>query len=118
MFISFRREGTQSERTQSRTHEHAATGADAPSHDDSKMVFENYNNITYIYNKKNIGFGCANNICVRKASGFHARVVQHELDHLDGVLFPLRIKEKDMRSFGFTEAVMASSVFLQSRQES
>ena len=58
------------------------------------------------------------NICVRKASGFHARVVQHELDHLDGVLFPLRIKEKDMRSFGFTEAVMASSVFLQSRQES
>ena len=58
------------------------------------------------------------NICVRKASGFHARVVQHELDPLDGVLFPLRIKEKDMRSFGFTEAVMASSVFLQSRQES
>ena len=58
------------------------------------------------------------NICVRKASGFHARVVQHELDHLDGVLFPLRIKERDMRSFGFTEAVMASSAFLQSRQES
>lgn len=58
------------------------------------------------------------NICVRKASGFHARVVQHELDHLDGVLFPLRIKEKHMRTFGFTEAVMASSAFLQSRQES
>ncbi|MEY3501352.1 MAG: hypothetical protein RL308_3025, partial [Bacteroidota bacterium] len=42
---------------------------DNASHDDSKMVFENYNNITYIYNKKNIGFGCANNIGVLKALG-------------------------------------------------
>jgi peptide deformylase len=33
------------------------------------------------------------------ASGFHARVVQHECDHLDGILYPLRIE--DMRYFGF-----------------
>jgi peptide deformylase len=58
------------------------------------------------------------NISVRKALGFHARVVQHELDHLDGFLFPLRIKGKHMRSFGFTEAVIVSSAFLQSRQVS
>jgi peptide deformylase len=35
----------------------------------------------------------------RTVSGFHARVVQHEVDHLDGVLYPLRIR--DLRSFGF-----------------
>lgn len=34
-------------------------------------------------------------------SGFHARVVQHEYDHLDGILYPQRIK--DMRYFGYTE---------------
>ncbi|WP_338849609.1 peptide deformylase [Massilia sp. W12] len=37
----------------------------------------------------------------REASGFHARVVQHECDHLQGVLYPMRIK--DMRYFGFIE---------------
>jgi peptide deformylase len=35
----------------------------------------------------------------RTVSGFHARVVQHECDHLDGVLYPMRIA--DMRNFGF-----------------
>ncbi len=35
----------------------------------------------------------------REASGFHARVVQHEVDHIDGVLYPMRIE--DMRHFGF-----------------
>ncbi|PHQ80501.1 MAG: peptide deformylase [Coxiella sp. (in: Bacteria)] len=34
----------------------------------------------------------------REAAGFHARLVQHECDHLDGVLFPMRIK--DLRNFG------------------
>ena len=33
--------------------------------------------------------------------GFHARVVQHETDHLDGILYPMRMK--DMRRFGFTD---------------
>ena len=36
----------------------------------------------------------------RTVSGFHARVVQHECDHLDGILYPMRIK--DMRNFGYT----------------
>ena len=39
----------------------------------------------------------------REVSGFHARVVQHEVDHLDGVLYPMRIR--DMTRFGFNEAL-------------
>ncbi|MGE0557511.1 MAG: peptide deformylase [Burkholderiales bacterium] len=37
----------------------------------------------------------------RTVEGFHARVVQHECDHLDGILYPMRMR--DMRNFGFTE---------------
>jgi peptide deformylase len=37
----------------------------------------------------------------RTVDGFHARVVQHECDHLDGVLYPMRIR--DFRKFGFIE---------------
>ena len=37
----------------------------------------------------------------RTVSGFHARVVQHECDHLDGILYPQRIT--DIRYFGFIE---------------
>ena len=36
----------------------------------------------------------------RTVSDFHARVVQHECDHLDGILYPMRIR--DLRNFGFT----------------
>jgi peptide deformylase len=43
----------------------------------------------------------------REANGFHARVFQHEFDHLNGVLYPQRIK--DMTKFGFTEALFAES---------
>jgi peptide deformylase len=39
----------------------------------------------------------------RDVSGFHARVVQHECDHLDGVLYPMRIT--DLRNFGFTDVI-------------
>jgi len=39
----------------------------------------------------------------RTVSGFHARVVQHECDHLDGILYPMRIR--DFRDFGFTEVL-------------
>jgi peptide deformylase len=35
----------------------------------------------------------------RTVEGFHARVVQHEVDHLDGILYPVRIR--DFTSFGF-----------------
>ena len=37
----------------------------------------------------------------REVAGFHARVVQHECDHLDGILYPMRMP--DMRRFGYTE---------------
>ncbi|OIR17225.1 peptide deformylase [mine drainage metagenome] len=39
----------------------------------------------------------------RTVSGFHARVVQHECDHLDGILYPMRIR--DMRNFGFSDVL-------------
>jgi peptide deformylase len=37
----------------------------------------------------------------REVDGFHARVVQHECDHLAGILYPMRIR--DFKRFGFTE---------------
>ncbi len=39
----------------------------------------------------------------RTVEGFHARVVQHECDHLDGILYPMRIR--DFTRFGFIEAL-------------
>jgi peptide deformylase len=39
----------------------------------------------------------------RTVDGFHARVVQHECDHLDGVLYPMRIR--DLSRFGFIDAL-------------
>lgn len=39
----------------------------------------------------------------RTVEGFHARVVQHEVDHLDGILFPQRVA--DLRNFGFEDAL-------------
>jgi peptide deformylase len=39
----------------------------------------------------------------RTVSGFHARVVQHECDHLDGILYPMRIQ--DLRNFGFNDVL-------------
>lgn len=39
----------------------------------------------------------------RSVEGFHARVVQHECDHLDGVLYPMRIR--DFSRFGFTSVL-------------
>ena len=39
----------------------------------------------------------------RTVEGFHARVVQHECDHLDGILYPMRIR--DFTRFGFNEAL-------------
>src|SRR5690242_4195474 len=40
----------------------------------------------------------------RTVEGFHARVVQHEVDHLDGILFPQRVR--DLRNFGFEDALI------------
>jgi peptide deformylase len=39
----------------------------------------------------------------RTVEGFHARVVQHEVDHLDGILFPQRVR--DLRDLGFEDAL-------------
>jgi peptide deformylase len=44
----------------------------------------------------------------RTVEGFHARVVQHEVDHLDGILFPQRIA--DLTRFGFEDALVGQMV--------
>ena len=51
------------------------------------------------------GFDAARGPIDRTVSGFHARVVQHEVDHLDGILYPRRIR--DLTQFGFTEVLFA-----------
>jgi peptide deformylase len=43
----------------------------------------------------------------RTVTAFHARVVQHECDHLYGVLYPMRIR--DIRNFGYTEELFGDS---------
>lgn len=45
----------------------------------------------------------AGGIIDRSVEGFHARVVQHEVDHLDGILYPMRIR--DMTQFGFQDVL-------------
>ncbi len=42
----------------------------------------------------------------REVDGFHARVVQHECDHLDGILYPMRIR--DLTQFGFEDELARS----------
>jgi peptide deformylase len=54
------------------------------------------------------GFDQFGNAIEREVSGFHARVVQHECDHLDGVLYPFRIK--DMRHFGYIDTLAEKGV--------
>jgi peptide deformylase len=49
------------------------------------------------------GFDQYGNLIDRLVSGFHARVVQHECDHLDGILYPMRIR--DLANFGFTDVL-------------
>ncbi len=47
------------------------------------------------------GFDAGGQPIDRAVEGFHARVVQHECDHLDGVLYPMRIR--DFTRFGFAD---------------
>ncbi|MDT9001520.1 peptide deformylase [Paucibacter sp. APW11] len=49
------------------------------------------------------GFDPYGAVIDREVEGFHARVVQHECDHLNGVLYPMRVK--DFSRFGFTEVL-------------
>lgn len=54
------------------------------------------------------GFDAEGGAIERSVEGFHARVVQHECDHLDGVLYPMRIR--DLRNFGFTEVLFPGQI--------
>ncbi len=47
------------------------------------------------------GVDCDGNVVEGEAQRFHARVMQHENDHLDGILYPMRVT--DFRFFGFNE---------------
>ncbi|MCL9684738.1 peptide deformylase [Legionella maioricensis] len=58
-----------------------------------------YNHIEYS------GYDLKGTLITREAQGFHARIVQHECDHLDGILYPQRLK--DMQSFGFEDELKA-----------
>ena len=49
------------------------------------------------------GFDQYGNVISRDAEGFHARVVQHECDHLDGILYPMRIT--DLSQFGYVDVL-------------
>ena len=49
------------------------------------------------------GFDAAGQHIDRSVSDFHARVVQHEVDHLNGILYPMRIR--DLRNFGFSDTL-------------
>ena len=52
------------------------------------------------------GFDAVGQVIERQAEHFHARVVQHECDHLDGILYPQRMR--DMTRFGFNEELVHS----------
>ena len=49
------------------------------------------------------GYDAEGNKIEREVEDFHARVVQHECDHLDGILYPMKIE--DYRYFGFHEEI-------------
>jgi peptide deformylase len=57
-----------------------------------------------------IGFDAAGNPIDRTVRDFHARVVQHEVDHLDGILYPRRIR--DLTQFGFNDALFPGETLL------
>ncbi len=56
------------------------------------------------------GFDESGNPFDRTVDGFHARVVQHECDHLDGILYPMRIR--DMSKFGFVEVLFPDQALI------
>lgn len=56
------------------------------------------------------GFDQQGHTIDRQVDGFHARVVQHECDHLQGILYPMRIR--DFRAFGFTGVLFPDQAVL------
>jgi peptide deformylase len=62
------------------------------------------------------GVDCDGNVVEGEASRFHARIIQHEFDHLDGILYPMRVA--DFRYFGFSEELdRAAETERQRRQQ-
>jgi peptide deformylase len=57
------------------------------------------------------GFDAAGAAIDRTVKDFHARVVQHEVDHLDGILYPRRIR--DLTQFGFNDALFPGEVLVE-----
>lgn len=55
------------------------------------------------------GFDAQGNPIDRTVEGFHARVVQHEVDHLYGILYPMRMT--DLRKLGFTDVLFPGTAF-------
>jgi len=55
-----------------------------------------------------LGIDAQGNTIDRIVEGFHARVVQHECDHLDGILYPMRVR--DFSRFGFTDVLFPGLV--------
>lgn len=53
------------------------------------------------------GYDQRGNPIDRTVSGFHARVVQHECDHLDGILYPMRLR--DLRLLGYEDTLFANA---------
>jgi peptide deformylase len=60
------------------------------------------------------GFDLDGGVIEAEASGFHARVVQHEVDHLDGILYPMRMD--DFRLFGFNEELARAAAEAEERE--
>ena len=60
------------------------------------------------------GFDVLGRAITRQVSGFHARVVQHECDHLLGVLYPFKVT--DFSQFGFVEALFPELAALEGKQ--
>jgi peptide deformylase len=56
------------------------------------------------------GFDAARAPIDRTVKDFHARVVQHEVDHLDGILYPRRIR--DLTQFGFNDALFPGEILV------
>lgn len=54
------------------------------------------------------GFDVAGKVIDRTVDDFHARVVQHECDHLDGILYPMRVR--DFTRFGFQEELFPGQI--------
>jgi peptide deformylase len=61
------------------------------------------------------GTDCDGNPVEREVAGFHARIVQHEFDHLNGILYTMRVQ--DFRLFGFNEELSRAATAAEKAEE-